>query len=254
MRNAAIALFRLLQDVDTDQFHKILGWARDNINKDLLTYAWKLAIIYSDKNKLTNSFEQEPPYIMKPNYFINGETIRKAMQLMIDDGQFNEQEAEVNQIYKTGGIITINTNYSGWNLGSNGCHEELNYFREDIGINSFYSGVQLLHPFWMSNNELEEINSRHAEYYYYNHKQLMARYDLEREYLKFYKNSSTGKCFTDYNPYLYYDNGLPFPIRSSTLKDWSEEQAKIKSIDIAIRECISRRVIFMVSSTLYFYI
>ncbi|CAH2043548.1 unnamed protein product, partial [Iphiclides podalirius] len=36
---------------------------------------------------------------------------------------------------------------------------------------------------------------------------------------------------------------------SSTLKDWSEEQARIKSIDIAIRECISRRVIFMDNGT-----
>ncbi|KPI97035.1 Basic juvenile hormone-suppressible protein 2 [Papilio xuthus] len=249
LKNAAVALFRLLQSVEIGELQRILAWARNNVNKDLLTYALKITAIYSDKNKLINAFEYEPPYITKPNYFINSETIRKAMQLMIDDGKFNAQEGEVNQFYKTGDVIAINTNYSGWNLASNGCHEELNYFREDIGINSYYSGIQLLHPFWMSNSELEEINPKHAEYYYYVHKQLMARYNLEKEYLKYERNKSTEKCFTDYNPYLQYDNGLPFPIRSSTLKDWNEEQARIKSIDIAIRECISRRVIFMDNGT-----
>ncbi|XP_068617958.1 arylphorin subunit alpha-like [Battus philenor] len=249
LRNAAVALFRLIQSSDIETLQRIVAWAQENVNQDLLTYALRLTGVYSEKNKFMNAFENEPPYLTKPNYFINGETIRKAMQIVIDNGQFSDQEAQINQIFKNGDVIAINTNYSGWNLASNGCHEELNYFREDIGLNSYYYGLQLLHPFWMSNNELEEINSKHAEYYYYTHKQLLARYNLEREFSKFNKDKPVEKCFTDYNPYLYYDNGLPFPIRSSTLKEWNEEQARIKSIDIAIRECISRKVIFMDNGT-----
>ncbi|CAG4955891.1 unnamed protein product [Parnassius apollo] len=249
LRDASVALFRLLQSLEADQLHKVTEWAKVNINDDLFAYAKQLAIIYANRNEFKSDFHHEPPYIAKPNYFINGETIKKAQQLIIDNGQITDQESRVNQIYKHNDIIAINTNYSGWNLPSNGCHEDLNYFREDIGINSYYYGVQLLHPFWMSNNEMEEINPQHAEYYYYTHKQLMARYNLERLYLKYEKNKPIEKCYTDYNPYLYYDNGLPFPIRSSTLKEWNEEQAKIKSIDIAIKECVSRKVIFMDNGT-----
>ncbi|XP_072944979.1 arylphorin subunit alpha-like isoform X2 [Epargyreus clarus] len=246
MRNAAISLFRLLNDYDDNDFMKLREWAIENVNTHMFDYVWRLINLY--KNDITIK-EQEPPFVTKPNYFINTETIRKALQLKLKDGQFSSLEGKVNQYFKINDNIAINTNYSGWNLPSNGCEEQLDYFREDIALNSYNYGVHFMHPFWMSNDELDVFNGRHAEHYYYIHQQLLARYNLEKQHLKEKNVSMTPNCVSDYNPYLTYDNGLPFPIRSSVLGDWNDNQARIKSIDIAIKECISRGVIFMENGT-----
>lgn len=103
-----------------------------------------------------------------------------------------------------------------------------------------------MHPFWLANQELDEIHPRHNEHYYYTHQQLLARLFLEREHIiQDYKslNKTNDRSF---NPYLIHANGLPFPVRSNVVGDWNEEKAKIKSIDIAIRECMARALIIMV--------
>ncbi|XP_030040374.2 arylphorin subunit alpha-like [Manduca sexta] len=253
MREATIALFRFLQNIEHSDYETFVDWAKNNINKDMLNYAIKVNYLYSLKlnRKLIT---QVPCYIEKPNFFVNSETIVKALGLrgiMNYRGDLPE-ESTVNQYYQSHGFIVINTNYSGWNLAHNGGDEEINYFREDIALNCYYLGVHLLHPFWMSNEELDVINPRHAEHYYYTHQQLVARYQLEKEHLKQELDSEKCKKNTDksyYNPHLIYDNGLAFPFRPSVQTEWSDEKAKIKSIDIAIRECIARGFIIMDNGT-----
>lgn len=251
MREAAIALFRFLQSIEMNDYEKIIEWAEKNINRDMLSYAVKLNYLYGfriNRNEVT----QTPCYIEKPNYFINSETILKALRVQIALSHRGDlsKESKVNQYYQLHNLIVINTNYSGWNLQQNGGDEDLNYFREDIGLNCYYLGIHLLHPFWMSNEELDEINSRNAEHYYYSHQQLMARYHLEKEHLKQKNKMSINTVGqTDYNPYLVYDNGLPFPVRPPIQSKWNDDHAKLKAIDIAIRECIHRGLIIMDNGT-----
>ncbi|XP_047992740.1 uncharacterized protein LOC125231338 [Leguminivora glycinivorella] len=236
MREATVALYRLLLDVDDDKFDVIERWARVNINKDMFDYAWRLASLYGNKFKKE---EMLPPFIKKPNHFVNSETMWKAMHLKLGNGMFNEEDAKLNQYYRSDDVLFINTNYSGWNLPQNGCDREINYLKEDIALNSYYHGVHLLHPFWMSNDDLDLLNPRHAEHYYFTHKQLMARYQLEKEHLNKDCNETCDINQNSYNSYLMHDYGLPFPIKSSN-KEWNDGRARLKSIDIAIRECISR--------------
>ncbi|XP_038222259.1 arylphorin subunit alpha-like [Zerene cesonia] len=246
MRETTIALFRIFQTVDKENLYIIRDWARDNINKDMLDYAWRLISLYRID---AYSKENDPPFISKPNYYINSEAIIKAFQLKSKTDKFDSEDAKINQIYKENDNIIINANYSSWNLINDGCDGDVDYFREDIGLNSYYYGVHLKFPFWMSNDELSAVDTRYAEQYYYIHQQLLARYSLEKEHLRVRNMSSDSNCFRDYNPYLLHDNGLPFPTRSSILPQWSDEQARIKAIDIAIRECISRGVIYMDNGT-----
>ncbi|CAG9564769.1 unnamed protein product [Danaus chrysippus] len=242
MREATIALFRLLQYSEKEQINTIKEWAFENINHDIIDYAGRLVSLYrTDVIK-----EQEPPYVSKPNYFINSEVIYKALKLKINNGKFDSQTASVQQFYRTDDVITINANYSGWNLLNEDCNDKLDYFREDIGLNSYYYGVHLQYPFWMNNDELTGIDPKYAEQYYYIHKQLMARYNLEKQHPDYKNSQFESKCYDDYIPYLVHDNGLNFAVRSTIKKENSEEYARLKSVDIAIRECIARGFIYMV--------
>lgn len=255
MREAAIVVYRMLLDIDDDKLEPMTRWAAVNINKDMFVYAIQLASLYGNKFKKEQIL---PPFIRKPNHFVNSEALWKAMHLKIAQGMINEEDSKLNQYYKNDDtyVITINTNYSGWNLPLNGCDREINYFKEDIALNSYYYGVHLLHPFWMTNDELDQLNPRHAEHYYFTHKQLMARYKLEKEHLKNVSKNATecGKCdiyMNTYNSYLMHDYGLPFPIKSPLKAEWNDEKAKLKSIDIAIKECISRGVLVVRISIFY---
>lgn len=259
MRQAAIALFRLFQATEGENFVKLRKWAEKIINSEMYLYALRLASLYG-----SNISESDilPPFISNPRYFVNTEAITTAYTILDAIRENKDQDPEIAEIDpyyyslslyrlrgRAGEFFTVNSNYSGWNHPNNGIEKEINYFREDIGLNTYYMGLHLLHPFWMTNEELDESFPRHAEHYYYAHQQLMARYLLEKEHLP----ETTPSPFqdeSDYIPYLSHLNGLPFPTRSCVRGDWDNEKALIKSIDIAIRECIDRGLIVMVSSNL----
>ncbi|XP_045522773.1 basic juvenile hormone-suppressible protein 2-like [Pieris brassicae] len=246
MREATIALFRVFQYADNDKLLLIRDWARENVNKDMFDYAWRLASLYRID---ASSKENDPPFVAKPNYYINSDAIIKALQFKNDNSMTDTQVSKVNQIYSGDNFVVVNTNYSSWNMVSEGCEENLDYFREDIALNSYYYGVHLQYPFWMTNDELSGMDARYAERDYFIHQQLLARYHLEKQHYRVRNVSSESNCFRDFNPNLLHDNGLFFPTRSSVLPQWNEQQARIKAIDIAIRECISRGVIYMDNAT-----
>ncbi|KAJ8715016.1 hypothetical protein PYW08_004997 [Mythimna loreyi] len=244
MQEAASSLFELLHGAEEAGYNAEKLFNFDELNEDLVTYATQLHMLYRDKTVDISAFP--PPFITKPNFFVNGETIVKALKLTnyINNNIDITEEAHADQYFKTYDTITINTNYSGWNLPENGGDEQLNYFREDIALNSYYYGVHLRHPYWMFRQRLYAMNSRHDEHYYYIHQQLAARLRLEKEHL-LQDNRTKKNNFSDFHPYLIHENGLPFPSRSGTLGHWNEDRAKIKTIDIAIRECMSRGLIVM---------
>ncbi|XP_031764623.2 basic juvenile hormone-suppressible protein 2-like isoform X2 [Galleria mellonella] len=246
-RKATIALFNMLQEIKKHDVTFVMDWMQSNINKHMYEYVLRLLALYGNQNveKLL------PPFIYKPHYFVNSETIAKAYRVKLNKGHINKQEADVYQIYKNNDHITyINTNYSSWNMPLDICDIEVNYFREDIALNSYYYGVHLAHPFWMSNEELDQINSRHAEHYHYKHQQLLARYLLEKEHLDTRNTSLNHQCVGDYYPFLSYENGLAFPSRSHFRNISNEYKVALISIDIALKEFISRRLIIMDNGTL----
>lgn len=251
MREAAIALFRLFQNTAGETFVRVQDWAKKNINTEMYMYALRLESLYGSK---TNDSTLLPPFVWNPHYFVNAESLSKASLAIEDaisnpidpDGMVAKKISEINPNNKIKELIVINSNYSGWN---NGDKDLLTYFREDVSLDSYYLGVHLLHPFWMSNEELETFNPRFAEHYYYVHQQLIARLNLEKLHFNI-KDSSKKYDDWKYVPYIRYKNGLAFPSRSCMLGEWNEEKAYMKSIDIALQECISRGLVIMVSSAI----
>ncbi|XP_041981781.1 arylphorin subunit alpha-like [Aricia agestis] len=239
MRETAITLFRLLKNVTDDNVPLIKDWATKNINKDIVDYALRLLSLYKD---VDYDFKNNPPFISKPNYFVNSETINKALKLKISNGKFEEREGFINQYSREENIVTLKSNNSGWNF-EDLCQQRLNYFREDIGLNSYYYGIHLMYPFWMSNDELSDLDPRFAENYYFIHKQLLARLNLEYEHEQYPSYSPIEKCLDNFLPYLVHDNGVSFPARLK--HNIGGSYYRIKKIDIAIKECLDRGFIYM---------
>lgn len=111
----------------------------------------------------------------------------------------------------------IPANYSGWYMSREYDNEhKLNYFTEDIGLNAYYYYFRKEYPFWMKGEEFG-LQKYRGEEYLYGHKQLLARYFLERlsndighkvEDFSWYEQFYTG-----YYPTMTFHNGLPFPQR-----------------------------------------
>jgi len=131
------------------------------------------------------------------------------------------------------GLTTANTdnvdsymiyaNYSGNYVKSNLDDEyKLDYFMEDIGLNTYYYYFRQIMPFWFDFKEFDIKQYDFPKdfrgyYYYFNHKQLLGRYYLERisNDLDDIEDFDWNKPFyPGYYSTLMYNNGIMMPQRS----------------------------------------
>ncbi|CAH0400855.1 unnamed protein product [Chilo suppressalis] len=245
LRNAAIALFRLLTNssqTDKNNFDKLKKWAKDNVNDDLLDYALHLTNVFGNTN-LDAQFL--PPFIYKPNFFVSGDAIIKALKYLVNDGEISEDIKKTYQILNIDKNTTfINANYSLCSIEQELCKAQIKYFTEDVALNSYYYGLHLLHPFWMSDEELNKANPNHAANYYFAHQQLFARYLLEKENIDPNIVCIESSAEPNFQPNLYYENGLPFPTRTSILgRAIRTHVTFLQNIDMTLTECIQRGIV-----------
>lgn len=233
-----IALFKLFYYAnDFDTFYKTALWARNNINEGEYAIAFYNAVI---KRPDTQYIQLPPPYELYPSYFFNSEVIKKAehaslfglpgnfylslsscfisSHLVSQNSKIISLISEINGEYKA---YIIPANYSGWYLNRDYYLEnKLNYFTEDIGLNSYYFFFRLAYPFWMSSSEFGLLDSLRGVEYLYGHQQLMNRYYLERfvnDLPKLEDFDWQKPFYASYYPTIIHTNGLPFPQRP----EWS---------------------------------
>ncbi|XP_076757695.1 hexamerin 70a [Xylocopa sonorina] len=210
--NEMQALFKLFYYAsDFNVFFKTALWARNYINEGQYFYALYNAVL---RRPDTAYIQLPPPYEIYPNFFFNSDVMKKAYYAPIF-GQLNTQTSD-----KFKGYI-ISANYSSWYFDREyNLENKLNYFVEDIGLNTFYFFFRQTIPFWMDSSEfgLYETMDYRGEEYLYGHKQLLNRYYLER-----FSNDLPDVGYFDwqkpfyagYYPTMTFDNGLPFPQRQS---------------------------------------
>ncbi|XP_034944552.1 uncharacterized protein [Chelonus insularis] len=209
----AVALFKLFWYAkDYETFYNTAVWARFNVNEKLFTYALAVAIIHRPDTKYIHL---PPLHEIMPHFFFNNEVIQAAYYAKMGDSSV---KAAVSVKYREGGDVIIHSNYSGWYLTHEHTDEKLNYFTEDVGLNSYYFTFVHDYPHWMDSETHHLQKEVRGELYYYGHKQLLGRYYLERlsndmgeiEMIDWHEPIITG-----YYPSIHHANGLPFPHRHS---------------------------------------
>ncbi|KAM3965839.1 arylphorin subunit alpha [Aphomia sociella] len=196
----------MLHAKNFDIFFKTAAWARQNINCGLFIDALYLAILTRpDLSKLSIP----APYELLPNYFIRKDIIMKASSLLA-----GEDFTLIGDVKDEGNAYILDANYTA-NINDDDDESKLAYFREDIGLNSFYFFRKLKNFIWLTNN-ISYVDNRCGEHMYQSMKQFSARYDLER-----YSNGLPGleslnwsSIVNYYDPMLIYSTGIDFAHKS----------------------------------------
>ncbi|XP_019895576.2 larval serum protein 2 [Musca domestica] len=191
---------------DWKAFTHAVYWARVHVNKQLFVYALNLATVLRDD---LHGVTTPAVYEVLPWHFFDVETVTKAEHQALH-GFHNVKQLD--NVFN----VVVKSNYSNVYDNVNYDHT-LAYFTEDVGLNAFYYYYNLHYPYWTKGPETHEFSKdRVGELYLYLHRQLLARYYLERlsndlgevPQLNVYQNYEPG-----YYSNLAYYKGVSFPDR-----------------------------------------
>lgn len=229
-------VFDVLKNAKTfDSFYKAASWARQNLNCGLYVDAIYLAL---ENRKDTEKLTLPPPYELLPNYFIRKDIIIQGSSLLA--GQDIAPSAGVRD---EGNAYTLDANYT-TNIYDSDNELKLAYYREDVGLNSYYFVNMLKWAPWR--NVEVDINSRYGEEMYHWMKQWMSRYHMER-----YSNGlaeidgMNWDLIADipYDPMLVYSNGNEFIHRTSQLSvEENEDKALLQTIEANLATVVGHMV------------
>ncbi|KOB76640.1 Very-high-density lipoprotein receptor [Operophtera brumata] len=207
-----------------DSFYKAASWARQNLNCGLYVDAIYRAL---ENRKDTEKLTLPAPYELLPNYFIRKDIIIQGSSLL--DGQEIAPSAGVRN---EGNAYTLDANYTA-NIYDTDDELKLAYYREDVGLNSYYFLSMLKCAPWR--NIDVDINSRYGEEMYHLMKQWMSRYNMER-----YSNGMaeidgmSWDVIADipYDPMLVYSNGNEFIHKTTQINvEENEDKALLQTIE-----------------------
>ncbi|XP_066999956.2 hexamerin [Anabrus simplex] len=216
----AIKIFDLFYSAkDWDTLLKTACWARDRVNEGQFVYALTVALLHRQD---TQDVVLPPFYEITPHLFVDSETIQKAYEARMEAVGVTETKTVV--------IPTqVNTMWHTLNP-----EQQLSYFTEDVGLNTYHTYFHLMYPFWFTAKNYGLNLDRYGELFYYTQQQLLARYNLERlsvglpevDILLFDKPLTTG-----YSSVLRYQNGLEVPARPDNVVFQDESYIKIQQIE-----------------------
>ncbi|CAL7941866.1 unnamed protein product [Xylocopa violacea] len=211
VRHQTVVLFRVLYSAKTfDLFYKTAVWARFNVNEYMFVYTLSTAVI---QRQDTRYIKIPPMYEVLPHFFFDNEVIQKAYSIAMGDNSSATVVVTGNTI-----VHRIPANYSGWFVQRHNIPEnKLSYFTEDVGLNAFYFLINHEFPFFMTGNETSFAQAR-GDYYFFVHRQLLARYYLERlshnmgeiNYVSLNNPIEIG-----FYPTMHFRNGFSFPHRET---------------------------------------
>lgn len=221
-----------------EAFYQAAVWARLNLNCGLYVNAIYMAI---QNRKDTENFFIPAPYEVLPNYFIRKEVLVKASSILA-----GQEITPTDGIRDEGNAFYLDTNYTAM-FYDNDDESKLAYFREDIGLNSYYFLRKLRLSPWFN----DDINGRYGENMYQMMKQFMARYNLERyangfpEVENFNWNSLPD---IHYDPELVYSDGNEFSHRTVALDfPINEEMTLLQTIENNVLTVVGHMVCILLT-------
>ncbi|XP_060804780.1 arylphorin-like [Amyelois transitella] len=176
-REEAVLLYELFYSAkDFETLYNTAAFAKVHLNEGQFLYALYTALI---QRADTQGIVLPSPYELWPEYFVNMEVLYRIFATQVLNGDFPEDVAVANGIFKQDNTFYYYYNYSDAMSYENNEHR-LAYFTEDIGWNSFYYYFHTIMPFWSSGEAWGPYKERRGEIYYYFYQQLLSRYYLER--------------------------------------------------------------------------
>ncbi|KAL1394530.1 hypothetical protein pipiens_003032 [Culex pipiens pipiens] len=219
---------------DWDTLYKNIIWARENVNEGMFIYAVTLTVLHRTDLK---GIILPAIYEIYPYYFFNTDMIRSVNYRKMYDPKFGFYgNGKYNVVYSNY-TLTYPTEYKVYG------DFNLNYYYEDVGLNSFYYYFMMDYPFFLGGDEFGLFKDRRGEMYFYMHQQLLARYNLERFSNFLPKIGTLTWRFPlkfGYFSLLSYWNGIPFKnrdvnymlrdydyVKLDWIKDWEFRVRKI---------------------------
>lgn len=248
----AILVFRMLYFAkDFDTFLRTACFFRERINGGMFVYALTCAVYHREDCR---GIVLPAPYEIYPYFFVDGHVINKA--LMVKSSKAATDPA----LYEYYGIKVTDKNlvYIDWRKGVRHLmsgEDRLNYFTEDIDVNTLFYNLHLNYPYWMVEDEYSINKERRGEVTMYTYNQFLARYRIERLAHKMCDITPINfnePLMTGYWPKIRLHTGDEMPVRSNNVllvnKYNRKEKMYIDDIEKIIRESITKGRFERVSS------
>lgn len=220
-----------------DTFYKAACWARQNLNCGLFVDVIYLAL---ENRRDMEKIVLPAPYELLPNYFIRKDIIIQSSSILA-----GQSVTPTEGVRDEGNAYTLDANYTA-NIHDGDDESKLAYYREDVGLNSYYFLNMLKYAPW--NNVEVDINSRYGENMYFWMKQWMSRYNLERLSNGLPEIDGTNWDLVSdipYDPMLVYSNGQDFIHSTSQINiEENEDKALLKTIEANLDTIVGHMVIF----------
>ncbi|CAG9788680.1 unnamed protein product [Diatraea saccharalis] len=205
----AIALFNLLYSAKTvDTFYKTAVYLRAHVNEYMFIYVVSVAILHRPD---TQGFIVPPLYEIFPSYFNNIAIMTTAQRINTHHQNFIEHYPNT---YVRDNAVVIRRNATLWGYDTTK-NMLVAYFTHDYSLNNFYNNMHLLYPSWLGGSTVPLVKDRRGEWFLFIHKQILARYYMERlsNGLGEIPVLGTSVVKEGYPCGLQYYSGIPFASR-----------------------------------------
>nr|ABO27098.2 storage protein 2 [Omphisa fuscidentalis] len=234
--------FNLLYSAKTfDTFYKTAVYLRDNINEYIFVYVTTVAIYHRAD---TQGIIVPPLYEIFPSFFNNAEIMTTAQRITTHGKHWVEHYPST---YVWDNNVVVRWNSSVWPYYSK--EMPVSYFTHDYVLNNYYYNIHALYPPWLGNEVVPLIKDHRGEWFWFIHKQILARYYMERLSNGLGEIPELGLDIVKqgYSSGLAYHNGIPYPVRPNYL--YLQQPWLVHKIDQIVD--YERRMYDVIDSGLY---
>ncbi|CAG4955903.1 unnamed protein product [Parnassius apollo] len=237
-RFEAKVLYNVLYSAkDFSTLYKTAVYLRNKVNEGLFVYTLSVVLLHRPD---TQGIVVPPIFEVFPSYFHNAEIMTTAQRVNTHDKRMIEHYPST---YVWDDNVVIRWNSTTWPYFYD---DVLNYFTHDVNLNAFYYNLHLLYPSWLGNEATPLVKDRRGELFWFYHKQILARYYMERLSNGLGEIPELGLDVVQqgYVPDITYHNGVQFPVRPNHFSldqpEFVQAITKIVDYEHRVREAIDK--------------
>ncbi|KAL4709054.1 hypothetical protein ACJJTC_005915 [Scirpophaga incertulas] len=157
---------------DFETFYNTAVYLRNHVNEYIFVYVLTVAVYHRQD---TQGMVVPRLSEVLPSFFYDSQIMEEAQRIAVHS-QYNVEYYPSTYVHNGNNIIR-------WNASTWPCHSKnraINYYTNDVGLNEYYYNDHVLYPFWLSKEYSPLMKDRRGERFWFNHKQYLARYYMER--------------------------------------------------------------------------